>query len=147
MPSLRERPEDILLLVEHFYKKFVKPPYSSDIITSDALRVLMSYYFPGNVRELENIVERCLVLGGKIITEDCLPKQVREFQSTSASGLAPEIPPEGMNLEAFLDGVERHYLLQALERGGGVKKKAAEILGLSFRSFRYRLAKFGMDME
>ena len=147
MPALRERPEDILLLVEHFHKKFVKPSDSSEIITADALRVLISYYFPGNVRELENIVERCLVLGGKIITEDCLPKQVKEFQSTSSTGLAPEIPPEGMNLEAFLNEVERHYLLQALEKGGGVKKKAAGILGLSFRSFRYRLAKFGMDVE
>jgi two-component system response regulator PilR (NtrC family) len=147
MPSLRERPEDILLLVEHFYKKFVKPPYSSEIITSGALKTLISYYFPGNVRELENLVERCLVLGGKTISEDCLPKQVREFEYSAPSGLSLNIPPEGMNLEAYLDGMEKQFLLQALEKGGGVKKKAAEILGLTFRSFRYRLAKFGMDVE
>jgi two-component system response regulator PilR (NtrC family) len=147
MPSLRERPEDIPLLVEHFYKKFVKPPYSNEIITGDALKTLISYYFPGNVRELENLVERCLVLGGKTISEDCLPKQVREFQYPAPSGPVLDIPPEGMNLEAYLDGIEKRFLLQALEKGGGVKKKAAEILGLSFRSFRYRLAKFGMDEE
>lgn len=147
MPSLRERPDDIPLLVEHFFKKFVQPPYSKQFVTNEALNVLISYYFPGNVRELENIVERCLVLGGKTISEDCLPKQVREFQYSAPTGHFIDIPPEGMNLEAYLDGLEKRFLLQALENGGGVKKKAAEILGLSFRSFRYRLAKFGMDIE
>jgi len=58
-----------------------------------------------------------------------------------------EIPPDGMNLEAYLDGIEKQLLQQALERCGGVKKRAAELLGLSFRSIRYRLAKFGMDDE
>lgn len=147
MPSLRERPEDIPLLLEHFYKKFAQPPYNSDIITSEALKILISYHFPGNVRELENVVERCLVLGGKTISEGCLPIQVREFQYCAPSGQVLDIPPEGLNLEAYLDGIEKRFLLQALEKGGGVKKKAAEILGLSFRSFRYRLAKFGMDEE
>jgi len=148
MPPLRERPEDIPILVEHFHKKFVQhPPFSKQIIASEALNVLISYYFPGNVRELENIVERCLVLGGNTITVDCLPKQVMEFQYAAPTSHFMEIPPEGMNLEAYLDGLEKRFLLQALENAGGVKKKAAEILGLSFRSFRYRLAKFGMDVE
>jgi two-component system, NtrC family, response regulator PilR len=147
MPSLRDRPEDIPLLVEHFYRKFVQPPYSNEIVTTSALNVLVSYPFPGNVRELENVVERCLVLGGRTISEDCLPKQVREYQLSSPSCQVIDIPPEGMSLEALLDGIEKRLLLQALEMSGGVKKKAAELLGLTFRSFRYRLAKFGMDEE
>ncbi|MCM2359020.1 MAG: sigma-54 dependent transcriptional regulator [Geobacteraceae bacterium] len=147
MPALRERPEDIPLLVEHFHKKFVQPPCNAEIITAEALKSLVSYPFPGNVRELENLVERCLVLGDKTISRSCLPEQVTDFSSSASSGGQLDIPPEGMNLEAYLDGIEKRFLLKALEKGGGVKKRAAEILGLSFRSFRYRLAKFGMDEE
>jgi two-component system, NtrC family, response regulator PilR len=147
MPSLRERPEDIPLLVEHFYRKYAGLPHDCEAVASDALNILMAYPFPGNVRELENLVERCLVLGGKTITLDSLPSRVVEYQHAPATGDGFTIPQEGMNLEAYLDGIEKRFLLQALEKSGGVKKKAAEILGLSFRSFRYRLAKFGMDED
>lgn len=147
MPSLRERPEDIPLLVEHFYKKFAQTSPAAEMIAGDALKVLMSYPFPGNVRELENLVERCTVLGGTGITVECLPARVLEYRYTPATGYGFVLPIEGMNLEAHLDGIEKRFLLQALERSGGVKKKAAELLGLTFRSFRYRLAKFGMDEE
>jgi two-component system response regulator PilR (NtrC family) len=147
MPSLRERPEDIPLLVEHFHKKFVQSPHEGETITSGALKVLLSYSFPGNVRELENIIERCMVLGDKTISVDSLPPRLLEYQQAPATNDIYAIPGEGMNLEAYLDGIEKRFLLLALEKSGGVKKKAAEILGLTFRSFRYRLAKFGMDEE
>jgi two-component system response regulator PilR (NtrC family) len=147
MPSLRERPEDIPLLVEHFHKKFVESPHEGETITSGALKVLLSYSFPGNVRELENIIERCMVLGDKTISVDSLPPRLLEYQQAPATNDVYAIPGEGMNLEAYLDGIEKRFLLQALEKSGGVKKKAAELLGLTFRSFRYRLAKFGMDEE
>jgi two-component system, NtrC family, response regulator PilR len=147
MPSLRERPEDIPLLVEHFHKKISQGPKDCEPITSEALKILMSYPFPGNVRELENLVERCLVLGGTTITADSLPSRLLDYQQPPSAGDVFVIPDEGMNLEAHLDGIERRFLLQALEKSGGVKKKAAELLGLTFRSFRYRLAKFGMDEE
>lgn len=147
MPPLRERPEDIPLLVEHFYKKFVQSPSHAEVITGEALKALESYHFPGNVRELENLVERCLALGGKTIAKDCLPEQVTDISRSQFSCAESVIPPDGINLQAYLDGIEKRFLLQALARGGGVKKKAANMLQLSFRSFRYRLAKFGMDDE
>ena len=148
MPPLRERGEDIPILVEHFYKKYVQPPYSDRIITQGALKLLMSYGFPGNVRELENLVERCSVLGNREISEECLPPQLHAGKRPECGAVTEcELPEEGMDLEAYLDGIEKRILLQALERSGGVKKKAAELLRLTFRSFRYRLAKFGMDEE
>jgi two-component system response regulator PilR (NtrC family) len=147
MPSLRERPEDIPLLVEHFYRKFAEKSDIWNTIDSEALKVLISYPFPGNVRELENIVERCVVIGDSSITIDSLPAHVVNFQQSGNLGEKFSIPPEGVNLEAYLDGIEKRYLLQSLEQSGGVKKKAAELLGMTFRSFRYRLAKYGMDDE
>ena len=145
MPALRERPEDIPLLIEHFYVKLVQQPYTKDDITPEAMKVLLAYLYPGNVRELENIVERCLIIGDRKITLESLPQQVLNCGSEAPA--AVELAPEGMNLEEYLDSVEKTFLQQALARSGGVKKRAAELLGLTFRSFRYRLAKFGMDDE
>ena len=145
MPPLRERPEDIPPLVEFFFKKFARISGGSEIVTPGAMKVLMSYHFPGNVRELENLVERCVVLGNRIVSEDCLPPQVLNYQAGAVAGGVMDLPDEGMNLEAYLDGIEKRFLLQALSRSGGVKKKAASLLGMTFRSFRYRLAKFGME--
>ncbi|GAM11517.1 acetoacetate metabolism regulatory protein AtoC [Geobacter sp. OR-1] len=147
MPSLRERPEDIPLLTEHFYRKFSGNTDIRGSIETEALKVLISYPFPGNVRELENIVERSVVIGDNTISIASLPHHVVNFQQGGGGSQSFAIPAEGVNLEAYLDGIEKRYLLQALEQCGGVRKKAAELLGLSFRSMRYRLAKFGMDEE
>jgi two-component system response regulator PilR (NtrC family) len=146
LPPLRDRCEDIPLLLEHFYTKHTGAP-ARDIIAKDALNFLLNYHFPGNVRELENIVERGVALGARQITLDTLPQQVLRLHGAQQRLDQVEIPSDGMDLEKFLESIERKYLLKALERTGGVRKRAAELLGMTFRSFRYKLSKHGMDEE
>lgn len=144
LPPLRERIEDITPLVDCFFRKFSTVQPQGETITPAALKALMNYSFPGNIRELENIVERSLILDQACITDGNLPKQVFSGRSPCLSAEV-DIPEEGMALEPLLDDLEKRYLLKALEKTNGAKKKAAELLGMSFRSFRYRLAKFGLD--
>jgi len=146
LPPLRERIEDIPHLVESFYRKFSTAAHTGEVITPAALKTLVNYPFPGNVRELENIVERSLIMDQAMISEKNLPKQVISGSSPCLCAEV-EIPEEGLCLEPLLDDLEKRYLLKALERTNGAKKKAAGLLGMSFRSFRYRLAKFGLDTD
>jgi two-component system response regulator PilR (NtrC family) len=146
MPPLRDRIEDIPLLIEHFFRKYCDQVHSGETITPGALKQLMNYAFPGNIRELENVVERSLILDRTIISESSLPEQVCSARTVSLGGEVI-IPDEGMELEPLLEDMEKKYLLKALDKTGGAKKKAADLLGMSFRSFRYRLAKFGLDSE
>lgn len=142
LPALRERREDIPLLLNTFYRR------SSGLdelpIAKDALELLHKYPWPGNVRELENFVERCVVFGwDEQLSIDCLPDQIRNSGQQLCS-VIDELPDEGFELEKWLEQVERSILLKALEKSGGVRTKAAEILGISFRSIRYRLSKLGI---
>ena len=141
LPSLRERPEDIPLLISHFYQSQA----GHDVKVSEAaLRLLLDYPWPGNIRELHNVLERCLVLGSsESIGVDCLPPQVR---GALAGTPAHELPEGGLDLDAYLGAIERELLLKALERSNNVRTRAAELLKMSFRSIRYRLAKFGLDI-
>ena len=116
-------------------------------MTSEALKALMNYPFPGNVRELENVVERSLVLDSERITLDTLPPTIKGAIKRFDLHAAIEIPEEGVELEPALENLEKQYLLKALEKTGGSKTKAAELLGMSFRSYRYKLSKYGLAAE
>jgi two-component system response regulator PilR (NtrC family) len=145
LPPLRERRDDIPLLIEHFYRNITGRQGVE--IAESALRSLLDYHWPGNVRELENVVERCLVLGqSNQITASGLPPQFHSPRVAEQGQLA-DIPDTGLDLDAYLGGIERDILLKALEKTGGIRKKAAELLGITFRSIRYRLAKFGIDPD
>jgi two-component system response regulator PilR (NtrC family) len=144
LPPLRDRSEDIPLLVHHFVERYtVELGKRIDSVSEAAMARLLQYAYPGNVRELENIVERAVALtSGSTIDVQALPPTVLDPKSQSAG---PRIPPEGVKLESLVDDYERSLLGEALRLSGGVKKQAARILGISFRSFRYRLEKLGLD--
>jgi two-component system, NtrC family, response regulator PilR len=142
LPPLRDRREDIPPLVAHFIKKL-----SNEVgrevrgVAPDALAVLEQYHWPGNIRELENVIERAIVLGSsEMIEVDTLPVPLR--QPPDRQDVSLELPPEGLDLEATLDRIEQRYMQMALDRVGGVQTRAAELLRVSFRQFRYKLQKF-----
>ena len=145
IPPLRDRREDIPLLLEHFIDK---AEVDREVrVAEGAMRRLLDYSWPGNVRELENIVERCLVLGGgEELDEQCLPAQITGADMNSV-GFVGAIPDEGFSLDDYLGGIEKSILLKALEKSVGVRKKAADYLGITFRSIRYRLAKFDLEED
>jgi two-component system response regulator PilR (NtrC family) len=145
LPPLRERPEDIPLLAERFIRRFAAE-MGKDVVglTPDGLRALTAYTFPGNVRELENVIERAVALSGsRVIGLGDLPESVSGHAGAPAPSLL-ELPPGGLNLDDVLNEAERRLLLAALERTGGVRKRAAKLLGITFRSLRYRLQKQGL---
>ncbi|MFN8392406.1 MAG: sigma 54-interacting transcriptional regulator [Bdellovibrionota bacterium] len=151
VPPLRDRREDIPLLVRHFIGQLCSSDQPLPQVSPEALQLLMSYGFPGNIRELENIVERALVLGGQAILPEHLPEEVlsaakRDSRPDTHTRMTEEtkIILLPIDLERELETLERQYLFMALEQSGGVKKHAAELLGLNFRSFRYRLKKYGL---
>jgi two-component system response regulator PilR (NtrC family) len=141
LPPLRDRVEDVPLLVAHFIDKIGKEVGKSiKGMAPDALAMLERYHWPGNIRELENIIERAIVLGsGDILSVDGLPPDLS--RPHGANTIAVDIPQGGIDLDGLLDRVERRYVETALERTGGVQTRAAELLGLSFRQFRYKLQK------
>ena len=142
LPPLRERREDIPLLIAHFLQKFSKE-LGKDArgVAPEAMIVLERYHWPGNIRELENVLERAIVLGGgDMVNVESLPESVR--RERPVKGLeSVEIPEDGLDLEATLDAIEGRYLQRALDRTGGVQTKAAELLKMTFRQFRYKLQK------
>ena len=144
LPPLRERTGDARRLAEHMVVRFadeLRKPIRG--LTPAALRALDGYAFPGNVRELENMMERAVALTSSLTIDiDMLPDHLAGPPARRASLL--DLPPEGMRLDEALADVERRLLQQALERSDGVRKHAAKLLGISFRSIRYRLDKLGI---
>jgi two-component system response regulator PilR (NtrC family) len=144
LPPLRRRREDIPLPVDHFLAaKSRDMGITPKRISVEAMRMLEAYAWPGNVRELENLIERVLALcGGDTILAEDLPAAVRTPGATAAIGY--DLPDEGLDLEAWLDDRRRELMAQALERTGGNQTKAAELLAMTFRSFRYYAKKLGL---
>jgi two-component system response regulator PilR (NtrC family) len=145
LPALRERREDVPLLAERFVKRFAAEMGKEVTgFTTDALRALEQYEYPGNVRELENVIERAVALSGsRVIGLGDLPRELSGQAGAPASELLA-LPAEGCELEKVLNEIERRFLVEALERAGGVRKNAAKLLGVTFRSLRYRLQKQGL---
>ncbi len=149
LPPLRDRAEDIPLLAQHFLSKF-KKRFGKDIrkISSFALDILKHYDFPGNIRELEHIIERGVALeASSIILPDSLTLSSYKRNQTKADDTDAAHLPEGADLDSYLARIETRLLQNAMKQAEGVKHKAADLLGISFRSFRYRLLKYGLATE
>ncbi len=144
LPPLRERMEDVPLLAQHFLEKFAREQGKAASRFSDAaLERIHAYDFPGNVRELENTVERAVALSrSEPIEASVLPAALLAPRAPLAQ---QALPASGASLDELMNSFERDLLLAALASGGGVKKRAAQLLGITFRSFRYRLEKLGLD--
>ncbi len=147
-PPLRERKEDVSLLAEHFLKKYnERLGKVVNSISTDAMNILKKYDYPGNVRELENIIERTVALeAGASILPESLPPFVKTTsgsrQMVSSEGI--EITEEGIDLEKVLGQIEKELIIKAIHAAGGVKKRAASLLDISFRSMRYRVEKYNL---
>jgi DNA-binding NtrC family response regulator len=144
LPPLRDRRDDIAAMVRRFigranaaHKRAVRD------VSEEAMDLLRQYDWPGNVRQLESIIERAVLLaeGDRIEIGD-LPNEIR-FRSSTADTLGIDIPTEGIDIEQ----VERALILQAMEKSNGVIARAAKLLGLSYRTLQYRLEKFGLKKE
>jgi two-component system response regulator PilR (NtrC family) len=150
LPPLRERREDIPLVAEHFLVKYSEQMGKSiSAISHDAMELMQKYDWPGNIRELENTIERAVALESTpTVLPDSLPPAVRGDSAkpslNTSQPLEAALPTSGFDLEAHVQEIERGYLAEALKRAGGVQVKAAELLGMSFRSFRYYVKKYNL---
>jgi two-component system response regulator PilR (NtrC family) len=150
LPPLRERQEDLPVLADHFLGRFVqklgKPPMG---LSEEAMAVLRRYPFPGNVRELENLMERCVALNsGGPIGVDLFPDNLTAAPGAfPLAGGGPGLPEEGVDLEAYLGAVKGYFMHEALARAEGNKTRAARLLGMSFRAYRYWLQEMGTSQS
>ncbi|MEK7825450.1 MAG: sigma-54 dependent transcriptional regulator [Nitrospirota bacterium] len=145
IPPLRERTEDIPLLSGYFLDKF-KRRLGREIkgFAPEAINLLMGSEWRGNVRELENVIERAAAMaGGDTIRIEDLREYIQK-PVISKEAFSQTIPDGGIDLEGIMEGMERDMLIKALERANWIKTKAAKLLHLDFRSFRYRLEKYGI---
>jgi two-component system response regulator PilR (NtrC family) len=148
VPPLRERADDIVLLAKHFLQKYnQRLNRNINGISDEAMKVLKKYDYPGNVRELENIIERTVALevGATILPESLPPFVNTPSGRKLASTYEIEIGEDGIDLEKIMGQMEKELLIKAIHKANGVKKKAAKILGITFRSMRYRCDKYGLS--
>ena len=146
LPALRERREDIPLLADHFLNKYTEQMDKQiTAISHDAMDLLLLHDWPGNIRELENVIERAVALEATpTILAESLPPSIHGAGPRNGAQAADMLPDAGFDLEAHVKEIERGYIAQALQRAGGVQVKAAELLGMTFRSFRYYVKKYNL---
>jgi two-component system response regulator PilR (NtrC family) len=150
VPPLRDRPEDIPMLANHFLKKYAPAAGKSILrMSQDALKLLCSYDWPGNVRQLENTVERAVALEETAELNVELPTERQKARAAvagvggvSGSIGVPFIPNEGLDMERYVADLEKGMIMHALKQSNGVQTRAAELLKLSYRSFRHLLKKY-----
>jgi DNA-binding NtrC family response regulator len=144
LPSLAERATDIPALTDHFIEKYnQRSDKKIKGISRPALRLLLDYSWPGNVRQLESTIERAVLLcEGDTIEPDDLPQEIR-LKHFSSDRIVFDIPSQGFSLEDF----EKELLMKAMEKSNGVIAKAAKLLGISYRTLQYRLEKFNIRRE
>ena len=147
VPSLRERKEDVPLLAEFFLNKYNEKLIKNiQGISDEAMLSLKKYHYPGNVRELENIIERTVALeGGATILPESLPPFVMTASGRKmASSQDIEVTDDGIDLDNIMGQIEKELIVKAIHKASGVKKKAAKLLGITFRSMRYRIRKYNL---
>ena len=147
LPPLRLRSGDIPLLVTHFLTRFSKEGGKpAPTISPEAMQVLLGHEWRGNVRELENLIERVVAFStvGPVTDTEMRGWLHRTLSPQQQGGVQTELPEDGLDLEGMINGLEKDLLLKALERTKWVKKKAARLLRLNTRSFRYRLEKYAI---
>jgi len=148
-PPLRDRADDIPLLAHHFLRKYnEKLNKQISSISVEAMDILKKYNYPGNVRELENMIERTVALeAGSTILPESLPPMVNTPTGRKmASSNEIEIGVEGLDLDKVIGQIEKELLIKAIHASNGVKKKAAKLLKISFRSMRYRVEKYNLGV-
>lgn len=148
-PALRERAEDIPLLASHFLKKYNdKLSKAIATISTEAMDILKKYNYPGNVRELENMIERTVALeAGSTILPESLPPMVNTASGRKmASSNEIDVGDDGLDLDKVVGQIEKELLVKAIHAANGVKKKAAKLLKISFRSMRYRIEKYNLGI-
>jgi two-component system response regulator PilR (NtrC family) len=146
LPPLRDRREDISLIAEHFLTKYNEQMGKNIVgLSRGAMDLLQHHSWPGNIRELENVMERAVALEQTpSILPDSLPTSIRGDAPRVPTSSVEDLPEAGFDLEAHVKEIERGYIAEALKKAGGVQVKAAELLGMSFRSFRYYVKKYNL---
>jgi two-component system response regulator PilR (NtrC family) len=147
LPPLRLRAGDIPLLVAHFLDKFAQESGKpAPTLTPEGMHVLLAHEWRGNVRELENLIERVVAFStGAAVTDADIRGWLHHAVTPQQSqGIPTDLPEDGLDLEGLINGIEKDLLMRALERSKWVKKKAARLLKLNTRSFRYRLEKYAI---
>jgi len=143
IPPLRQRIDDIPVLAEHFLDK-IRPNYLVQKYSPEAIKLLAQYHWPGNIRELQNVLERAAIIcHGTEITPADLPKEIQEISGKYDAGSLVRLPESGISLE----DLEKELIIKALEKSKGNQTRAAQLLGITRSALLYRVQKHGIELN